>query len=278
MISGRFKAWALAAFIAAFGLITDYASACGPNDACAVEGGFYLVKPPSGWDGKSPLPAVMYFHGYRESADDTMKNKDLVDRMDRLGVLLIAVHGEGQTWSFPGSPAQNRDELNYVRAVLDDVEKRFPIDPKRFIASGFSQGASMVWYVACYIPLRFAGFAPISGAFWRPQPTRCPAGPVNFLHVHGSNDHTVPMEGRELRGGAYRQGNVREGLKRFLSANVCLADPVVQIGGGLGCEVWKKCESGREIDLCLHPGGHDFDPRFVEDAVRWIDAIAKKDQ
>lgn len=254
------------------------AQACGPNDACEVENGFYLVRAPTGWDGKTPLPAVMFFHGYRESADTIMKNADLVARMDRLGALLIAAHGEGQTWSFPGSPARNRNEFDYVQAVLDDVEKRFPIDPKRFIASGFSQGGSMVWYLACTMGSQFAGFAPISGAFWRPQPTRCPSGPVNLRHVHGTNDRTVPMEGRALMGGAYRQGDVREGLKMFLNNNQCRSDPVAQTSGGLGCEIWRGCGTKAEIDLCLHLGGHDFDPRFVEDAMRWIDGLAKSDQ
>ena len=133
----------------------------------------------------------------------------------------------------------------------------------------------MVWNLACYFGSPFAGFAPISGAFWRPHPTRCPAGPIDMRHVHGTNDSTVPMEGRELRGGAYRQGNVREGLSIFLSNGQCRLEPAAQEVDGLACQIWRGCETGREIDLCLHPGGHDFDPRFVEDAVRWIDGIAQ---
>ena len=61
--------------------------------------------------------------------------------MDRLGVLLIAPHGEGETWSFPGSPGRFRDEFELVRDVLDDVGKRFPVDARRLVASGFSRAA-----------------------------------------------------------------------------------------------------------------------------------------
>jgi polyhydroxybutyrate depolymerase len=194
--------------------------------------------------------------------------------MDQLGVLLIVPHGEGETWSYPGSPAQNRDEFAFVHEVLDDVEKRLPIDLKRLTASGFSQGGSMVWYLACRMGLRFSAFAPIAGAFWRPHPTRCDGGPVFLTHVHGINDHTVPMEGRELRGGQYRQGDVREGLKLFLKGNACEAPPAVRTESVLACEIWRGCDSGREVRLCLHRGGHDFDPRFVEDAVREADKRA----
>lgn len=276
-IASLFRCAAAIAFCAA-ALTTPPAAACGPDDACAVEGGYYLARAPSGWDGKSALPAVMFFHGYRESADTTMKNQDFVERMDKLGVLLIAPHGEGQTWSYPGSPARNRNEFAFVNAVLEDVQKRFPIDQKRLIASGFSQGGSMVWNLACHVGAPFAGFAPISGAFWRPHPTRCGAGPVFMRHVHGTADFTVPMEGRALSGGAYRQGNVREGLAIFLSNNQCHSEPATQVNAAITCQIWRGCDSRREIELCLHAGGHDFDPRFVEDAVRWIDEIARKDQ
>src|SRR5271166_677264 len=37
--------------------------ACGPRAPCVVSGGTYLARVPARWDGRSPLPAVVYFHG-----------------------------------------------------------------------------------------------------------------------------------------------------------------------------------------------------------------------
>ena len=41
------------------------AGACGPDTDCVVEGGTYRVRAPSAWDGRSELPAAVFFHGGR---------------------------------------------------------------------------------------------------------------------------------------------------------------------------------------------------------------------
>ena len=54
---------ALAAYMA---LALDAAAApgdCGDEIACPVADGRYLAVPPAGWDGISPLPVTVYFHG-----------------------------------------------------------------------------------------------------------------------------------------------------------------------------------------------------------------------
>ena len=43
------------------------AQACGPETRCEVEGGYYLAAPPPDWDGRSPLPLIVYFHGWNGS-------------------------------------------------------------------------------------------------------------------------------------------------------------------------------------------------------------------
>ena len=106
---------------------------CGADLPCLVEGGAYLVRPPAGWDGGSALPAVVFFHGWMQSARDVMRDDSMVRVMSDLSVLLVAPDGVGHTWSFPGSPGHYRDEFAFVRAMLDDVEARFPVDTRRML-------------------------------------------------------------------------------------------------------------------------------------------------
>ena len=47
------------------------ASACGPDSRCAVDGGYYLASAPADWDGQTPLPVVVYFHGWNGSPEGT---------------------------------------------------------------------------------------------------------------------------------------------------------------------------------------------------------------
>lgn len=172
--------------------------ACGNDVPCEVEDGQYLAVPPDAWDGTSPLPATVYFHGWQSTAAATYDNEHLRRAFDDAGVLLVIPDGRDKTWAHVGSPSRARDELAFMDQVMDDLRRRFPIDEDRLLVTGFSQGGSMVWDMACYRGARFAAFAPIAGAFWEPLPESC-GTPVNLRHVHGTSDTVVPMAGRPIR-------------------------------------------------------------------------------
>ena len=258
--------------------------ACDPGTPCRieVEGGDYLASVPAAWDGHSSLPTVVFLHGYSQSAAEILADPKLVGGLSQAGVLLVVPDGQKAasgvlTWSFPGAPSLPRDDFAFLSRVVDDVTSRWPVDRARLLASGFSVGGSMIWYVACRMPERFAGFAPISGAFWMPEPETCPGGPVDMRHVHGMDDHTVPMKGRSLRGGLYRQGDVLHGMATWRRIDGCPETPTrTQTQGRLVCQTWdaKTCSSGHELQVCLHGGDHELDPEFVMDGVRWLAARA----
>ena len=245
---------------------------CGEAIRCRVATGDYLVRAPKGWDGQTPLPTLMFFHGYQESAESVMDDQTFRDFADTNNILLVAPHGEGRTWSYPGSPGHYRDEFVFVSAVLDDVTKRYPVDTKLLWASGFSQGGSMVWYLACEMGDRFRAFAPVSGAFWLPQPTSCKKGPVNLRHVHGTSDDTVPMTGRPI--GRYRQGDVLEGFATLRALDACGArTDQITAEDGLRCEAWTGCASGKTLRLCLHPGGHAMEASYLAGSWAWVKSL-----
>ncbi|MGI9335707.1 MAG: polyhydroxybutyrate depolymerase, partial [Gammaproteobacteria bacterium] len=103
----------------------------------------------------------------------------------------------------------------------------------------------------------------------------CPGGPVNLRHVHGTADPVVPMQGRPI-GDTWIQGNVREGWRLWLENGDCAARPDrVERSGGLSCEVWSSCASGKELRLCLHPGGHKRIAGWVEDSVSWVESLVR---
>lgn len=139
---------------------------CGATSDCLVTEGSYRIRLPTNASGRQ-LGAVIYFHGWQQAAEDVMSDASLAATAERLGIALVALNGEQKTWSFPSSPTHHRDDFEYVHAVVDDLVEHFPIDRKRLLGAGFSQGASMMWYLACREPRLFAAFAPMSGAFWR---------------------------------------------------------------------------------------------------------------
>lgn len=242
--------------------------ACGVELPCMVASGSYRIRLPQHPMG-TRIGAIVYFHGYQGTATETVADPGLAAVAERLGVALVAPDGIGRSWSFPGSPARNRDEFTFVGQVLDDVTARFPIDPGRVMASGFSQGGSLVWYLACRMPQRFAAFAPIAGDFWEPLPESCAAPRPKLIHVHGVADTTIPLVGRTLRNGS-RQGSLFRSLAVFAPAGCTASWPelVARVPErGLLCQRATDC-SGALLELCLHADGHYADAAWVERAWR----------
>ena len=242
--------------------------ACPPAQGCIVADGRYrLILPESPPADSAKRGAIMFFHGWQGSAEETVADAGLIALASRLGVALIAPDGAGKTWSYPGSPGRHRDEFAFVSAVLDDVTARFPLDPGRIMASGFSQGGSMVWYLACRMPDRFKAFAPVAGAFWEPLPATCASPRPPLVHMHGTADMTVPLAGRALRNG-FRQGDVFRSLAILAptAPAVTVADIPTQ-PSGLSCRSL-AAPGEAALELCLHEGGHGADPAWIERA--WL--------
>jgi len=253
------------------------AEPCGPDGECRVATGFYRVFLPPGVTPERPVPAILYFHGYRESASDILARDDIRAEAARERTILVVPQGEGRTWSHPGSPSRLRDEFAFSEAVMRDALGRFPIDPRRVLVAGFSQGAAMVWNLRCHQAERFAAFLAVAGTFWLPQPEQC-AGPLRpLLQIHGLSDRTVPLGGRPIRGGAFQQGDVFRALAMLREEGRCRASGTRTVTeGALSCERSSGCSAGGEVELCLHTGGHDFDPAWLGLGLRFLERAVGK--
>lgn len=250
---------------------------CGLGDPCETASGEYHLAFPGGWDGTSKLPAVLFFHGFRSSGENVIKNKGLAAAFGKSGYLLIAPNGSSSPgFTAKGWPARpdaldRRDDIAFVSEVLDDVTRRLPLDRGRVLVSGFSSGGSMAWHLGCYAKERFAGFAPVAGGLRRPNPPEaCPAGPMRVLHIHGFADQQVPLEGRAIRD--WHQGDVFESLAILRTTNQCRSNPTrVETSGILECRIWDGCGSGRDIQFCLHQGGHNLPEGWSERVLKWFE-------
>lgn len=238
---------------------------CGGETPCELETGDYYIHLPAGHDVDQPLGAIFYLHGHRGKAVNAIRNSSFRKMADDLGVAFVAVQGVNGTWSFPTAPRNLRDETVFFEDVLQDLETRFGIDRERTLLSGFSSGGFMTWYLACEQSDRFAGYAPIAGAFWEPLPKDCPTEAPYLFHVHGTADTVVPLEGRWLGGGKWKQGDVFESFAIWRRQNG-LADtaPETFTEGKLTCERWRP-DTGL-LELCLHDGGHSVEAAFIRRA------------
>ncbi|MBI5866235.1 MAG: hypothetical protein HZB38_17330, partial [Planctomycetes bacterium] len=170
----------------------------------------YLVHAAPTADSSSPLPVVLMCHGGGGSAKTAATSTRLSDKADAMGFLAVYPQAvplhPGQPVTFLRNPTFwnvgagfghaeriGIDDVAYVGAVLDDLSRRFPIDPSRIYVAGFSNGAAMAMRAAIDLSGRFAAVAAIAGHLWRKTPP--PAHPLPLLYMIGEDDPVVPRAG-----------------------------------------------------------------------------------
>ncbi|MGI9333117.1 MAG: alpha/beta hydrolase family esterase [Gammaproteobacteria bacterium] len=274
----RLVRWVAVAFMCALHVVSVRAACGGEEAPCAVPLGDYHFAAPADAGQRGPMPVVVHFHGAGGSGAALLRNGGLTNAAMKRGYVVVAPNGLkrpgrfGTGWSFRPEGLQMRDELAFVKQVLDDLGARADINRNRVLLSGFSIGGSLVWYLACKAPTQFAAYAPVAGGFWRPHPQTC-AGPVRLLHTHGWRDKTVPLEGRPLRDGAIHQGDIFEGLQVWRRVNGCqgLRADEFDTEGRFWRRVWTRCDPGTALEFALHPGSHGVPKGWSSMALDWFE-------
>ncbi len=224
--------------------------ACHLDIPCDVGERSYHVKEPDDWDGSSPMPVLIHFHGWQRTGALPVQHPRISGATRRRGVLLVAPNGNRKTWNFWSSETE---DVAFAAEVLKDVRKRYPIDEDNIFLSGYSYGSIMAWRVACDrgAQLNIRALLGISGTL--NQREDCAEAPREVRHVHGLNDGvldfpygpdgdtTYPVAlWREKMGCGDAQDGGTWSQVDFLT---------------LSRTEWSDCDAGR-VSLDVHPGGH----------------------
>jgi polyhydroxybutyrate depolymerase len=191
----------------------------------------YLAHVPDG--GPTPRPAVVMLHGAGATSAWTRDETGWDTAADRAGFVVAYPDGVArgparpptflanpQVWNagtgLRVSTAGGHNDVAFLAAVLDDLARRTPIDPRRVYVTGFSNGAAMTFRLAAELSDRIAAVAPVAGYCpVTPPPTR----PVPTLYLVGTDDPLVPLAGGEVRspwsGQIERRPPVWDGLARW---------------------------------------------------------------
>lgn len=263
----------LSALVLALG--APAALACGPDTDCQLGERHYRIAMPEGHDGVTPVGAIVFAHGYRGSARGAMRNTGLRRMVSDMGLALIAVKSLDQDWVIPNAPrhldTDGAVEFDYFEDVMADASARFALDTDRVMMTGFSAGGMMVWNLACARPDLFAGFAPIAGTFWLEPPNSCAAPVASVVHIHGTEDRTVPLDGRPI--GPTHQGDVMEALAMYQTHGGFGAAERAQVDD-MDC-ARRGNKDGAVLEFCTFPGGHSFRRGFLSYAWARLEAAGQ---
>lgn len=244
------------------------------------------VFAPADWDGETLLPVVVLLHGYAVGADLQDRIFDLSSRVDSAGFLMILPEGNRDALGLPywnATPVccdvfnENPDDEAYLASLLVEVEERFPIDPDRITFTGHSNGGFMSYRMACAFDDKIAAIAPLAGLSWY-DPDNCEATtPVSVLHIHGTDDATIPYERNLIYAGA------EQTVDRWAERAGCDADLVEQpeprnydsftAGDETIRQHYTGCGDGVQVGLWTMEGsGHlpNLTSEWTDDLVDWL--------
>ncbi len=226
---------------------------CLEQTACPLGDRSYHVKLPDDWDGVSPMPVMLHFHGWARQGTLIVKHARISGATRRSGVLLLAPNGRGKSWDFWDSTT---DDVAFAQAVIEDAARKYPIDRSRIIVSGYSYGSAMAWRFACEAGEGVTALLAISGTLRQSEDCRTP---VDVRHVHGLRDTVMdfPMGPR---------GDVTHPVSLWRRENGCAAEPTEMSEWSVTRHDtftryhWADCTSGKPVRFDLHARGH-FIPR-----------------
>ena len=210
---------------------------------------YLLTKPKTLTDGKK-YPLVISFHGTPGSPKE-MHDQLPFDYKSQDGAFVAyPAAGDGTEWNL-NLPSDGNADMDFVKALIDELAGKNPIDPARVLGFGYSGGGYFLSQYACRVGGVLKMVAIISGGAPELRDgdqkranecVICPAGPIPMFISHGMADTSeVPFEGGDFARICWAE------------QNGCGNSSYSNIGGP--CVAYKGCE--KPVQWCAVPDlGH----------------------
>ncbi len=174
----------------------------------------------------NPAPLLILLHSASTSGAHQENYMKLAPIAKKNGLIYIAPDGttnpEGkQFWNASKSCcnkySQEVDDVAYLNSLIDEINKKTPVDPKRIYFIGHSNGAFMSFTFACKTN-KVAAIVAIAGAMDQ-SPECTPTTPVSLLNIHGTADKTIKVVGGVMNNNSYTSASTT--VKTVASVNKC---------------------------------------------------------
>ena len=237
----------------------------------------YTLHIPAGYDAAKPTPLVLAFHGLGLDAAEMIRISGLNAQADTSGFIVAYPDGTGDTRSWNGghccsdAAISRTDDVGFTGALIEAISTLANIDPARVYATGFSNGAIMVYRLGCELADRIAAIGPVSATQVLNDQQACsPARSMPVIHFHGTADRLNPYNGWTNKVGL-RFISVDEAIGFWTQLDGCPADPQTSQTGTIRHDVYTGCAGGASVELYTiqdgehaWPGGQAVSPQVGE--------------
>jgi len=159
--------------------------------------GYQLFLPEGYEQAKEPWPLIVFLHGAGESGTNLELVKrhgppKLVESKKDFPFVVVSPQSPSFGW-----------RLEALDALLDEILRRYHVDPDRVYLTGLSMGGFGTWAWAAARPERFAAIAPICGGGNVADADKLKDLPI--WAFHGAKDQVVPLRRSQEMVDAIRQ-------------------------------------------------------------------------
>ena len=183
----------------------------------------YELHVPEQYDGTTDYPLFIVLHGMGQTGNDIALLSEFDALADAEDFFVAYPNAYEKNWNdgraVTGIAAYDLDvdDVGFIDALVTRLATLFRVDEQRVYAVGMSNGAMMVFRLACEIPETFAAVAAVAGAMpVNLEETCTPSAALPFMLMNGTADPLVPWEGGIV-------GSETEPLGEVLSADDSIA-------------------------------------------------------
>ncbi len=193
-----------------FGLRASLRKAAAADDPRSIAVGsqtrHYLLHVPGSIESEKPVPLVLVFHG-GGGHDWNMPGFTHFDALaDQQSFIVAYPDSTNGNWNDTREVSRS-DDVGFVRALIDELERSYPIDSHRVYATGISNGGFFSNRLACELTDKIAAIASVAATMPEPLVSSCkPSRPISVLYMQGTQDPLVPIGGGKI---GFRRGRSR---------------------------------------------------------------------
>lgn len=214
----------------------------------------YILHVPSSYDGTTPVPLVLDFHGLGGNGSQQESSSGYRQVADQEGFLVAFPDGIDNAWNIGPCCTNSRDvdDLGFAKGMVESISIDGCVDLRRVYATGFSMGGGMSHFLGCQAADVFAAVQPSAFDLLDPEDPPCaPSRPISVMSWRGTADTVVPFEGGPGSGGRVVFLGAEQTFERWSEINGCV-EPTASDGN---CTYYEQCDAGVKVGLCVQEGG-----------------------